>query len=298
MMSASVAGRLPARSRLGHESRRPRMLLYRPAHGQARLPLAAILLSVLFHVLFFAIAASLAMWAAWTRPKTYVVNLVPMIAAVGLPNAPPAPSAPARAPAPPAAAPAPTPSRETAPREPVAKEPARLPEPSFSTPRLPPRAAAALRPGEKELPPLAGQRMASAAPSSKPEKVDKSENRPGPSAALGQVTGSPVGVGALSANASDFPHAWYVRQVIQKVEAEWKRQNRLSEPPQRPLLYFEIQRNGAIKLPTVKESSGNPIYDQAALRAVVDAGPFPPLPQDWVRPSLGLELRFFLSNPG
>ena len=61
---------------------------------------------------------------------------------------------------------------------------------------------------------------------------------------------------------------------------------------------FEIQRNGSFKLPTLKESSGNATYDQAALRAVVDAGPFPPLPQDWARPSLGLELRFFLSNPG
>ena len=141
--------------------------------------------------------------------------------------------------------------------------------------------------------------MASAPATSKPEKVDKSaESRPEPSPSLGQVTGSPVGAGALSVNASDFPHAWYVRQVIQKVEAEWNRQNRLSEPRQRPLLYFEIQRNGSIKLPTLKESSGNPTYDQAALRAVVDAGPFPPLPQDWARPSLGLELRFFLSNPG
>jgi len=274
------------------------MLLYRRGHAQGRLPMAALLLSVLLHALFFAVIASLAMWAAWSRPKTYVVNLVPMVAAVGLPNAPPAPSAPARPPAPPAPAPAPTPSREPAPREPVAKEPVRLPEPSFSTPRLPSRAPA-LRPGEKELPPLAGPRMASAPSPSKPEKVDKStESRPAPSATLGQVTGSPVGVGAVSVNASDFPHAWYVRQVIQKVEAEWKRQNRLSEPHQRPLLYFEIQRNGAIKLPTVKESSGNPTYDQAALRSVVDASPFPPLPQDWARPSLGLELRFFLSNPG
>ena len=169
----------------------------------------------------------------------------------------------------------------------------------MSTPRLPSRSVADPRPGEKELPPLAGPRMASVPSTSKPERVDRSaESRPGPSPTLGQVTGSPVGAGALSVNASDFPHAWYVRQVIQKVEAEWNRQNRLSEPRQRPLLYFEIQRNGSIKLPTLKESSGNPTYDQAALRAVVDAGPFPPLPQDWARPSLGLELRFFLSNPG
>lgn len=274
------------------------MFLHRPAPGQSRLPVAAIVLSVLLHVLFFAVVAALAMWAAWSPRKPYMVNLVPMVAAVGVPNAPRAPSAPVRTPAPPAAAPAPLPPRESAPREPVARAPVRLPEPSFSTPRLPSRSALP-RPGEKEPPPLAGPRMASAPSTSKPEKVDKSaESRPGPSPTLGQVTGSPVGVGALSVNASDFPHAWYVRQVIQKVEVEWNRQNRLSEPRQRPLLYFEIQRNGSIKTPTLKESSGNSTYDQAALRAVVDAGPFPPLPQDWARPSLGLELRFFLSNPG
>jgi protein TonB len=262
---------------------------------------AAIVLSALLHVLFLAIVAALAMWAAWTPPRTYVVNLVPMVAAVGVPNAPPAPSAPVRAPTPavPTPAPTPLPPREPAPREPVAKESARLPDPSFSTPRLPSRTAALPRPGEKELPPLAGPRMASAPPTSKPEKVDRPvESRPAPGATLGLPTGSAAGAGALSVNATDFPYAWYLRQVVQKVEAEWKRQNRLSEPSQRPLLFFEIQRDGSIKLPTLKESSGNATYDQAALRAVVEASPFPPLPQDWARPSLGVDLRFFLSNPG
>jgi len=276
------------------------------------MPVAAVVLSALLHVLLLAVVFVLATWSGWNRPKTYVVNLVPMVAAVGLPTAPPAASkTPVRAPVPavPAPAPTPLPPRETAPREtapreappkePVAKEPARLPAPSFSTPRLPSRPAALPRPGEKELPPLAGPRMASAPPASKPETVDRpAEARPTPGATLGLPTGSPAGTGALTVNATDFPYAWYLRQVVQKVEAEWKRQNRLSEPTQRPLLYFEIQRNGSIGLPRLKESSGNPNYDQAALRAVVDASPFPPLPQDWTRPSLGVDLRFFLSNPG
>ena len=88
MMSASVAGRFPARSRLGHDPRRPPMFLHRPAPGQSRLPVAAIVLSMALHVLFFAIVAALAMWAAWSPRKPYVVNLVPMVAAVGVPNAP------------------------------------------------------------------------------------------------------------------------------------------------------------------------------------------------------------------
>ena len=115
MMSASVAGRFPARSRLGHAPRRPPMLLHRPALGQSRLPVAAIVLSMALHVLFFAVVAALAMWAAWSPRKTYMVNLVPMVAAVGLPNATRVSTAPVRTPAPPAAAPAP-PTAAPAPR--------------------------------------------------------------------------------------------------------------------------------------------------------------------------------------
>jgi protein TonB len=56
----------------------------------------------------------------------------------------------------------------------------------------------------------------------------------------------------------------------------------------------EIQRDGSIQVPRVEQSSGNPLYDQAALRAIVDASPFPPLPQDWARPSLRVMFRFDL----
>src|SRR5947199_56823 len=86
--------------------------------------------------------------ATWNRPKVYVVNLVPAVAAVGVPAAPPAPSVPVRATAP--APPARTPAPEPTPRETAAPQPARLPEPAWSTPRLPARPALP-RPGERAL---------------------------------------------------------------------------------------------------------------------------------------------------
>jgi len=297
MMSASIAGRLPARSRLGHPlRRRPRLLLHQPALGQPRLPMGAIAVSAMGHVLFFSAVTAVVMWTAWNHPKLpklYVVNLVPAVAAVGAPSAPPTPSLPARAvaPAPPARAPAP----EPAPREPAPREPTRLPEPSWSTPRLPAPRAAPPRPGDKELPALAGPRVADVAPTARPDKIDKPvENRPAPSATLGQPTGSVAGMGALSMDASDFPHAWYLRQVLQKVQGQWQRQNRKNEPDQKPLVLVEIQRDGSIRTPKIEQSSGNTLYDQAALRAVVDASPFPPLPQDWSKPSLRVMFRFDL----
>jgi protein TonB len=256
--------------------------------------MAAIGISVIGHVLFFVILGGALMWSSWNRPKTYVVNLVPAVAAVGAPSAPPAPSLPVRAPAP--APPSRAPAPEPAPRETASREPARLPEPSWATPRLPARPAVA-RPGEKEQPPLGAPRLARATPAARPEKVDKPvESRPAPSATTGQPTGSPAGVGALSLDASDFPYAWYLRQILQKVQGQWQRQNRMNEPEQKPFVLVEIERDGSVRPPRIEQSSGNQLYDQAALRAVVDASPFPPLPHDWSRPSLRVIFRFDLTR--
>ena len=182
-------------------------------------------------------------------------------------------------------------------RERAIREAPKLPEPSLPSlprPSLPSRSAL-IRPGEKELPSLAAPTTAQR--TDKPEKVDRPvESRPAPVAPRGLPTGSPSGVGALSLDASDFPYAWYLRQVLQKVQGEWQRQNQLNEPNQKPLVFVEIQRDGSIGAPKIEQSSGNSLYDQAALRAIVEASPFPPLPQDWPKPSLRVMFRFDLEH--
>src|SRR5262249_32745999 len=160
----------------------------------------------------------------WRPSKVYVVNLMPAVAAVGLPSAPahnpapPAPLLPSRAPAP-MPTPAPPrelPPRELPPRELPPPEAPRLPAPSLPSRSLPPRSAL-VRPGEKEVPPVASATTAQRI--DKSEKVEQPvESRPAPVAPKGLPTGSPAGVGALSLDASDFPYAWYLRQVLQKVQ--------------------------------------------------------------------------------
>jgi protein TonB len=285
MMQASVAARYTSRSRL---DRAPRRL--HPAVEPPRWPLLAIGVSAIGHALFALGVGALMMWSSWSPHKVYVVNLVPSVAAVGHPLAPaPSPSLPAReAPALPPRAPTP------APREPAARDTPSLPAPSSARATLPPRPAP-VRAGEKELPPLASP--AAARRIEKPERIDKPvESRPGPVASLGLPNGSPAGVGALTLDSSDFPYAWYLRQVLQKVQGQWQRQNQLNEPSQKPLVLVEIQRDGSIRTPRIDQSSGNPVYDQAALRAIVEASPFPPLPSDWSRPALRVLFRFDLER--
>jgi protein TonB len=292
MTSVSIAGRYPVPSRFGPAPRRP------PApSAPRRLSVAALGISFTAHVLAVLGLASMIVWNNWHSSKVYVVNLVPAVAAVGTPMAtspkaslpaPPAPVLPSRAPTA-------TPTPE--PRERPMREAPRLPEPALPRPNLPPRPSATLRAGEKELPALA--HSPSASRTDKAQRTERPvESRPAPEAPLGLPGGSPAGVGARSLDASDFPYAWYLRQVLQKVEGEWQRQNQRAAPGQKPLVLVEIQRDGSIRMPRIDQSSGNPLYDQAALRAVLDASPFPPLPQDWPRPSLRVQFRFDLEQRG
>jgi len=262
-----------------------------PALRQPHLPLRFVVLSTIGHVVVFGGIAALVMWTGWQPEKVQVVNLVPMVAAVGSPIAPPAPSLPARPQAPVtprAPEPEPEPKATTPPREAPRREAPSLPPPSLPAAKLPPPPRAALpRPGEKELPSLATP------PAGVPRGEKAAEApRPPETASLGAPTGSVTGQGALTLDVSDFPYAWYLRQVLQKVEQEWQRQNQPADPQQKPQVWVEIQRDGSIKPPAIQKSSGNTYYDNAAIRAVMGASPFPKLPDDWTKPSLRIIFTF------
>jgi protein TonB len=255
--------------------------------------MAAFWVSAIGHVLVFGGMAVFVMWGGWRSEQIQVVNLVPMVAAVGNPNAPAAPTLPARPQAPVAPRvpePEPAPKAPAPPREAPKPVPApSLPAPSLPTAKpLPPRTTVP-RPGEKELPSLATP------PSGRPQGEKTAESpRPQETASLGAPTGSVTGSGAQTLDVGDFPHAWYLRQVLQKVEQEWQRQNQPNDPQQKPQIYVEIQRDGSIGPPAIHKSSGNAFYDNAALRAVMAAGPFPKLPDDWTKPSLRILFTFDL----
>lgn len=269
-----------------------------PALTRSRLPFAAVVVSTLGHAALLAGLLAAIWWGERTATKVYTVNLIQAVPAVGLATGTTRTPAP-----PPIPAPAPMPARpEPAKREPPPREPVNLPhralpDRALPAPRPLPRAPAIIRPGEKDLPAVAppGERRVAALPSPPVRAVGPPvETRAAPPVPAGQPGGSVAGSGALSLDVSDFPHAWYLRQVLQKVEDRWQRQNQAAEPSDKPLILVEIQRDGSIRPPRIEKTSGNAFYDQAALRAIADASPFPPLPQEWSRPSLKVMFRFEL----
>jgi protein TonB len=248
---------------------------WRAATTRAPKPMTvkALAFSVMGHVVVIAALVATTLSGIWDRPQVHVVNLVSSVAAVGNPAGNPAPlPAPTLKPVARAVVPEPEPRQREAPKPTEASLPSRA-----VTPRA----------GERDLPPAAlpAERRGKTAvePASRPSV-----------AALGQATGSVVGQGALTLDVTDFPYAWYLRQVLQKVEDRWQTQNRSSEPAQKPRIYVEIRRDGSIAPPRIEQTSGSSFYDRAALRAITEASPFPPLPADWANPSLRVLFNFDL----
>ena len=268
----------------------------RPPRGPALrggpLPVTATLLSLLTHGLLAAgIFFAATQWST-RAPKTYVVNLVPAVAAVGAPQGHPAlpPRADEVTPQP---APRPTdlPERErprpSAPSA-VPELPTRapsLPDRALPDRTLPPRTAGTPRPSEKELP-----QVASASPPA-PGPTVTTPTRPAepPAAPLGQRTGSPQGAAAMTLNASDFPFAWYLAAVQRKITERW---DQWAQPGRQPVAVFSISRDGRVSNVAIEKTSGNSYYDQKALRAINEAVPFPPLPAEWPKPELTIQLGF------
>lgn len=270
MRASTVARGLPMPSPL-HRTR------WRAAAAPVRepLPVKALAFSVLGHVTVIAVLVAVTLSGIWDRPTVHVVNLASSVAAVGNPGG--------------SAASLPAPTLKPTTRAPVLDpEPRAREAPKPTEAALPSRTVTA-RPGERDLPPLrtpSDRRGKTAAePASRPS-----------AAALGQATGSIAGQGSLTLDVTDFPYAWYLRQVLQKVEERWQTQNRSNEPTQKPRIYVEIRRDGSIAPPRIDQSSGSSFYDRAALRAITEASPFPPLPADWANPSLRVLFNFDLKR--
>ena len=272
-----------------------------PALGRIRLPLGPAVVSAILHVVLLAIVVfSASMWSDKRTKPVYVV-LAPATAAIGSPKGvtmpPRVEEPPAPQPAPPA--PAELPRRE-APRDLPARDlPSRDLPPSRDAVALPDRtsparAPARLRPAEKELPTLPNtQPTPTPTPTSAPARREASAAPP--PQPLGAATGSASGAGPLTLNVSDFPYAYYIRQVAEKIRAQW---NGKAIPGQQPAVIFEIRRDGRLSLAAIDKSSGNAYYDQVALRAINDAGPFPPLPEEFKKPMLRIGLQFVFDPTG
>jgi TonB family protein len=113
------------------------------------------------------------------------------------------------------------------------------------------------------------------------------------------LAGSAPDAGALPAVGSagvaglegeDFPYSIYIDRMRALVGAKWYRPQVKQDLLTR--VYFVINRDGSIRDAKIESESGNGTFDRAALRAILEVSPLPPLPFGYSGTYLGVHLVF------
>jgi TonB family protein len=153
-----------------------------------------------------------------------------------------------------------------------------------STPAAPPRLP--------EPPRIAAPPAAPAAPTIPPPSVAAARTGVDP-IRLGRPSAPSTATGSIAVDASDFPFTYYLRLIQSKIGERWSPPRAAAAGGERTVILFEIQRDGQVtREPMLERSSGNALYDQSALRAVMEASPFPPLPPEFKASSLRVHFGF------
>ncbi|MCI0699096.1 TonB family protein [candidate division KSB1 bacterium] len=103
-------------------------------------------------------------------------------------------------------------------------------------------------------------------------------------------SGASGGGNVMKIDAEEFPFPYYLVQVQNKIEQQWHAPSRQEQ--RATTVYFKISRSGEVEDVKIEQSSGNALFDQAAMRAVYYASPLPPLPAGSGLQSLGVHFDF------
>jgi TonB family protein len=192
-----------------------------------------------------------------------------------------------------------SPARRTRPTEPPAKplaNPTTKPAepkpvaPKIVEPALPVPATTAAKPEPKSVP------LSTFGRSTKKGSEHPAPPPPAPLPAAPTATGIGVaevpvgGAGVTGLEGGDFPYTIYIENMKRIVGTKWFRPQVAAGAV--TTVYFVIERDGAIRDGNVETSSGNGTFDRAALRAILEASPLPPLPFAYNGTYLGVHLTF------
>jgi TonB family protein len=100
----------------------------------------------------------------------------------------------------------------------------------------------------------------------------------------------PVGSAGVTGIEGDFPYTIYIDRMKMLIGQRWLRPQAASGV--NATVAFVINRDGTIRDAKNEILSGNGTFDRAALRAVLEASPLPPLPFGYNGTYLGVHLTF------
>jgi len=105
---------------------------------------------------------------------------------------------------------------------------------------------------------------------------------------FGLSTGGGPGSGS-TLDVADFCCPDYIVTMLERIRASW---NQRQDSSGQVVVKFTIERSGRIVNYEVEKSSGSPVLDLAALRAIINTRALNPLPAPFPNPTLGVHLSF------
>lgn len=211
--------------------------------------------AIFFSILLHATITAIAGWSAWHHSSSQTASVM----TIRFAHAQPAPELAPVAPAPPKAiAPAPKPIEK--------------PKPIDKKKFAPPSEFGKSTKKAAELPPPPATR------------------HPPPAAASAAAPEVPVGSAGVTGLDSDFPYPLYIDQMKRLIGGHWTRPSAGDQTT--ATISFVVDRDGTIRDVKQEIASGSGLYDRAALRAVLESSPLPPLPFGYNGTFLGVHLKF------
>ncbi|MBO7190684.1 MAG: TonB family protein [Elusimicrobiaceae bacterium] len=99
------------------------------------------------------------------------------------------------------------------------------------------------------------------------------------------------GGGNIQTDFANFPYPWYITQVRNSLWIEWEKR-RPAGSTLGTLVSFAIARDGKVRDLKIDKKSGDETFDFAATSAVINAGPFAPLPMYYEKDELTVTVEF------
>lgn len=143
--------------------------------------------------------------------------------------------------------------------------------------------------------------------STKPQKKEKKKINLSKPSVLDQVETDNLDVSSLhslstagqggaektvQASFTNFPYPWYITQVRNALWNAWQKTKPKNNQGLSALVSFNIDRNGAVFEVQIERSSKDDAYDYAAMSAVKNSDPYPPLPEDFGKEILTVTVEF------
>ncbi|MCX5779066.1 MAG: TonB family protein [Elusimicrobia bacterium] len=100
----------------------------------------------------------------------------------------------------------------------------------------------------------------------------------------------PAPASRISLDTKNFPYAYYTNMVVKKISRYWQWSTDFGSL--KTVVYFKIDKDGVVTEAMVSDTSGDRLFDQQAVRAIKLSSPFPPLPQEFPEPDLGVYFEF------